>query len=188
MQHRVTRPKANGDLSIQFGIHAKTCQSCLVKKRCLAPKSKGIVGRRVTVIQQMISEEKPGLPAMEVPTTSAIVRSVPRWLWEKSSKRGQPIFWCDIAATRMRRAWHQELALHEIKIEAIPGTMLQRGDEAKLLNRRQREHHRLSWWERNQRNARTKDQARWKVVMSEVATVLLTGLVKLSQRSFMATG
>jgi Transposase DDE domain len=189
MHRRITQPKANGDLKIQFGIEAKTCQNCPVKKRCLAPKSKGIVGRRVTVTQQLISPEKPGLPKMEVVTPSAIVRSIAGWLWENPSKRGQPIFWCDIAATRLRRAWHQELSLYEIGIEAIPTTSQERSSgKAPLLSRRQREHHRLSWWERNQRNARTKAQERWKVVMTERVRVLLAGLEKLSRRSFAATG
>jgi hypothetical protein len=190
MYRRASRQKANGDLSIQFGINPKTCQSCPVKKRCLAPKSKGVGGRRVNVVRQRLDEGA----RVEGGTTclssdSALVRSVMEWLKQEQPNHEQPIYWCDIAATRLRRGWHQRLALQAVEIQVVTGDEPpSQAQKSKVLSRRQREHHRLSWWERNERNEWTKEQGMWKVVLSGEAKELLAGLHQISRRSFLATG
>lgn len=185
MYRRTSRQKANGDLSLQFGINPKTCQSCPVKKRCLAPQSKGVGGRRVSVVRQQIENET----TTPVASDSALVRSVKQWLGQKQPNDEQAIYWCDIAATRLRREWHQRLARQVVEIEVVAGQLSpNQTQKEKVLSRRQREHHRLSWWERNERNERTKAQGMWKVVLSGEAKELLEGLDRITKRSFLATG
>jgi hypothetical protein len=189
MYRRMRQQKANGDIKMQYGINPKHCQNCPVKKRCLAPKSKAERGRRVTVIRPMISDMNPELARVELSKDSAIVRSVVQWVGGTAKQAVQPILWCDIAATRLRRGWHQRLALFEVKISEIPGLPSPAPSKsAKLMSRREREHHRLSWWERNERNMRSGEQEQWRVVLPEVATRLLEGMERLSKRSFVATG
>ncbi len=170
-------------MAIQFGIKAKTCQRCPVKKRCLAPNSKGVGGRRVNVIRQAITKAKE-----VVATDSALVRSVIRWISEKQPSNEQPIFWCDIAATRLRREWHERLARQEVEIKAIGGGgKSRRGNREMLLTRQQREHHRLSWWERLERNEREVGGSTWCVVLYGGGKTLVQGLNELIRRSFMPT-
>lgn len=189
MYRRMRHQKPNGDIKIQYGINPKHCQKCPVRKRCLAPKSKADRGRRVTVIRPVISDMNPDLPRVELSKDSALVRSVVQWVGGKANQAVQPILWCDIAATRLWRGWHQQLALFEVKITEIPALFSTSPSEAaKLISRREREHHRLSWRERNERNMRKGEQKQWKVVLPEVATKLLKGLEQLSKRSFVATG
>jgi hypothetical protein len=187
MYRRMRQQQPNGDIKMQYGINPKHCQKCPVRRRCLAPKSKGIGGRRVTVIRPVISEVTSGLPRIELSKDSALVRSVVQWVGS-AKQAEQPILWCDIAATRLRRGWHQRLALFEVQISEIPGLSPTPSKAAKLMNRREREHHRLSWWERNERNMRGGEQEQWRVVLPEIATRLLEGMERLSKRSFVATG
>jgi len=189
MYRRMRHQKPNGDIKMQYGINPKHCQKCPVKRRCLAPKSKAEGGRRITVIRPLIRDMDLDLPRVELSKDSAIVRSVVEWVGGKAKQAVQPILWCDIAATRLRRGWHEELALFEVKI--MENAVLQKtapSEATKLISRREREHHRLSWWERNERNMRKGEQERWRIVLPEVATKLLKGLEQLSKRSFVATG
>ncbi|MEP0914930.1 hypothetical protein NDI45_28960, partial [Leptolyngbya sp. GB1-A1] len=89
MYQRTRKQKENGDLALQFGIRPRLCQSCLVKRQCLSPNSKGVGGRRVTVIRRAISTEK-----SVVDKGSAIVRSAFGWLRNPKPKYEQPIYWC----------------------------------------------------------------------------------------------
>ena len=177
--HILHQSLANGDLSIQFGMKARTCQSCPVKRQCLAPHSKGVGGRRVNVIRRAISTAK-GV----VDTRSAIVRSAIQWLVNPQPKYEQPIYWCDLAATRMRRAWHEHLSRQEIEIKAIerPRQSKTKPDEV-LLSRAQREHRQLSWWKRWERNARKAEDPRWAIVLYS-GKAIAQGMQLLSQRSF----
>jgi hypothetical protein len=146
-------------------------------------------GRRVTVIRPVISEANPGLPRIELAKDSALVRSVVQWVGGKPKQPVQPILWCDIAATQLRRGWHQQLALFEVQISESPGLLGAAPSEtATLISRRAREHHRLSWWERHERHMRKREQEQWRVVLPGVATGLLAGLERLSKRAFVATG
>lgn len=189
MYRKMSQKQPNGDLKMQYGLNPKICQSCAVRKRCLAPNSKGSGGRRVTVIRPVISDPTSGLAAIEVSQSSALVRSVKQWVGGQPKQPAQPILWCDIAATELRRRWHQRLAMFEVKISEIPAPLAAaQSGGVKLFSRRQREHHRLSWWERNERNARTRDQEQWRVVMPAAAKILLEGLEHLSKRSFVGTG
>lgn len=189
MYRRMRHQKPNGDIKMQYGINSKHCQKCPVKRRCLAPKSKADRGRRVTVIRPLISDITPDLPRVELSKDSAIVRSVVQWVGGQANQAVQPILWCDIAATRLRRGWHEQLALFEVKIMENPALGNTAPSEAtKLITRREREHHRLSWWERNEQNMRSGEQEQWRIVLPKVATKLLKGLEQLSKRSFMATG
>ena len=95
MSCRSQTQKENGDLAMQFGIKARTCQRCRVKRRCLALNSSGRSGRRVTVIRKSRVQAK-----TPVETCSALVRSVLAWLIGKQIDVEQPVFWCDVAATR----------------------------------------------------------------------------------------
>lgn len=183
MYQRTRKQKENGDLTMQFGIKPRLCQSCPVKRQCLSPHSKGIGGRRVTVIRRAISTAKG-----EVDPRSAIVRSALRWLMNPKPKYEQPIYWCDIAATQVRRAWREQLSRQAIEIKAIEQPRQSKGKPDKvLLSRAQREHRRLSWWERWERNERRTEDPRWVVVLySSKATA--AGMQKLSQRSFHRSG
>jgi hypothetical protein len=111
------------------------------------------------VIRPMISDMNPDLPRVEISKDSALVRSVVQWVGGGAKQAVQPILWCDIAATRLRREWHQRLALFEVKITESPVLLNTAPSKAaKLSSRREREHHRLSWWERNERNMRKGEQ------------------------------
>jgi Transposase DDE domain len=70
MNRQTSKPDKNGDLRMQFGIKASLCRRCPVKRQCLSPQSKGVGGRRVTVIRRAISRAKGIVAKM-----SAIVRS-----------------------------------------------------------------------------------------------------------------
>ena len=189
MYRRMRHEQPNGDIKMQYGINPKHCQSCPVKRRCLAPKSKAEAGRRVTVIRPIISDMTLDLPRVELSKDSALVRSVVQWVGGKAKKAVQPILWCDIAATQLRRGWHRQLALFDVKITEISGLVNTGSSEAvRLISRREREHHRLSWWERNERNMRKGEPDQWRVVLPEMATRLLEGIEQLSKRSFVATG
>lgn len=183
MYQRTSKQKENGDLTIQFGIKPRLCQSCPVKRQCLSPHSKGIGGRRVTVIRRVISTAK-GV----IDTGSAIVRSALRWLMNPKPNYGQPIYWCDIAATRLRRAWHEHLSRQAVEIKVVKRQVQGRTEPIEpLLSRAQREHRRLSWWERWERNERKADDPRWSVVLYS-GKAIAAGMQILSQRSFSPTG
>ncbi|MCP6758830.1 MAG: hypothetical protein NHB32_08690 [Fischerella sp. CENA71] len=62
MYRRTQQRKANGDLRMQFGINPKTCQKCSLKRRCLAPNTKGKGGRRVTVIRRKQAQAQETFP------------------------------------------------------------------------------------------------------------------------------
>lgn len=182
MHQRTSKQKDNGDLSIQFGIKAKMCQSCSVKRQCLAPHSKGIGGRRVNVIRRALSSDK-GI----VKPTSALVRSAFRWLMNPQPKYEQPIYWCDIEARRLRWRWHEELSRQAIEIKAIVGQQVSEEQGKPLLSRAQREHRRLSWCERWERNERQAGDLQWGVVLYG-GKAIVEGMQRLMQRSFSATG
>lgn len=183
MYQRTSKQKENGDLTMQFGIKPRLCQSCPVKRQCLSPQSKGIGGRRVTVIRRAISTAQ-GVVDKE----SAIVRSAFRWLMNPKPKYEQPIYWCDIAAGQLRRIWHEHLSRQEIEIKAIERPKQSKGKpDEELLSRAQREHRRLSWWERWERNERKAEEPRWAVVLYS-GKAIVAGMQILSQRSFNATG
>lgn len=183
MYQRTSKQKENGDLTMQFGIKPRLCQSCPVKRQCLSPRSKGIGGRRVTVIRRAITTAKGA-----VDKGSAIVRSAFRWLMNPKPKSRQPIYWCDITAGQLRRAWHEHLSRQEIEIKAIkrPRQGKAKQDEL-LLSRAQREHRRLSWWERWERNERKAEDLRLSVVLYS-GKAIAAGMQILSQRSFNAAG
>jgi len=183
MYQRTRKQKENGDLALQFGIRPKVCQSCPVKRPCLSPNSKGIGGRRVTVIRRAISTAK-----SVVDKGSAIVRSAFGWLMNPKPNYEQPIYWCDIAAGQLRRTWHEHLSRQAIEIKAIerPNPIKTKPEEV-LLSRSQREHRRLSWWERWERNARKAEDPCWGIVLYSGKAIAL-GMRTLSQRSFNATG
>lgn len=178
MHRRTTQQRANGDLAIQFSINARTCQRCPVKKRCLAPHSKGVGGRRVNVVRQALTQVRTAIS-----TCSAVVRSVSQWLKQKQPRYEHPIFWCDIAARRLRREWHQCLELHEVEIKKIMGDQ-GATKRSSLLTRRQRRHERFSWWERLERNERAIEAGNWVVVLCGEAKAIVSGLRVLISRSF----
>lgn len=183
MYQRTRKQKENGDLVLQFGIRPRLCQSCPVKRQCLSPNSKGVGGRRVTVIRRAISTVKSA-----VDKGSAIVRSAFGWLRNPKPKYEQPIYWCDIAAEQLRRVWHEHLSRQEIEIKAIEQPrQSKRKPEEELLSRAQREHRRLSWWERWERNERKAEDPRWAVVLYSGKTIA-SAMRIISQRSFNATG
>ena len=184
MYRRGCQQKANGDLSLQFGINPRICQQCPVKKQCLAPNSKGVGGRRVNVLRKLLEQ-----PEVSIPRCSAVVRSVSEWVSQPQSSYQHPLLWCDIEATRLRRHWHEALALHEIKIEVLPSlSSASQEPHPERLSRRQRAHSRLGWWERVVRNERLAGAARWSVELYGKAKALVAGLEVLSQRPFYATG
>ena len=184
MYRRSCQQKANGDLALQFGINPRICQQCPVKKQCLAPNSKGVGGRRVNVLRKLLEQ-----PFVSISRCSAVVRSVSEWVSQPQSSYQHPLFWCDIEATRLRRRWHEALALHEIKIEVLPSlSNASQEPHPKRLSRRQRAHSRLGWWERVVRNQRLAGAARWSVELYGKAKALVAGLEVLSQRPFSATG
>ena len=182
MYQRTRKQKENGDLTIQFGIKPRLCQSCAVKRQCLSPHSKGVGGRRVTVIRRAISTAK-----AVVDKGSALVRSAFGWLINPKPKYEQPIYWCDIAAGQLRRLWHEHLSRQEIEIKANGRPRQSKRKLEELLSRAQREHRRLSWWERWQRNERKAEEPRWTVVLYS-AKAITSGMQIISQRSFKATG
>jgi hypothetical protein len=123
-------------------------------------------------------------------------------------KYEQPIYWCDIAAEQLRRVWHEHLSRQEIEVKAIrPGRLREAVDrpsqskpkpEDELLSRAQREHRRLSWWERWERNERKAEDPRWAVVLYSGKTTasrygaraagkpIASAMRIISQRSFCA--
>jgi len=137
MYRKMSQKKPNGDLKIQYGLNPKVCQNCPVRKRCLAPTSKGTGGRRVTVIRPVVSDPTSGIAAIEVSQDSALVRSVMQWVGGQSKQPVQPILWCDIAATDLRRGWHQRLAMFEVKISGISNPIAAQSGVVKVFSRRQ---------------------------------------------------
>jgi hypothetical protein len=183
MYQRTSKQNQTGDLKIQFGIKPSLCQRCSVKRQCLSPQSKGVGGRRVTVIRRAISRAK-GV----VDKGSAIVRSAFRWLMNPQLQYGQPIYWCDIAACQLRRTWHEHLSRQEVEIKLIGRQEQSRAEEdAPLLSRAQREHRRMSWQERWERNERKAADPRWVIVLYS-GKAIAAGMRMLSQRSFSSTG
>jgi hypothetical protein len=179
MSERTSKENQNGDLRMQFGIQASLCQRCPVKRQCLSPQSKGVVGRRVTVIRRATSRAK-GVVA----TRSAIVRSAFRWLMNPQLQYEQPLYWCDIAASELRRTWHEHLSQQEVEIKlSSRQEQRQAAAEAPLLSRAQREHRRLSWSERWERNERAAAAAGWMVVLYS-GKAISAGMRDLSHRSF----
>lgn len=182
MAQRSRKQKENGDLALQFGVRPKLCQRCPVKRQCLSPHSKGVGGRRVTVIRRAMSSVK-GV----VDKGSAIVRSAFQWLMNPKPTYEQPIYWCDIAASRLRRVWHEQLSRQVVEIKVIDRPRQSKLQADGLLSRAEREHRRLSWWERWERNERKAEEPCWLVVLYS-GKRLLTGVQNLSQRSFNGTG
>jgi hypothetical protein len=183
MYLRMSKQKENGDLTMQFGIKPSLCQSCPVKRQCLSPHSKGIGGRRVTVIRRAISTAKGVVDKM-----SALVRSAFGWLMNPQPNYEQPIYWCDIAAGPLRRRWHEQLSRQEVEIKVIDrGRPSKTKPEEELLSRAQREHRRLSWWERWERNERQAEELCWCVVLYS-GKAIAAGMQILSERSLSATG
>jgi hypothetical protein len=140
------------------------------------PQSKGVGGRRVTVMRRASSRAK-GVVA----TRSAIVRSAFRWLMNPQLQYEQPLYWCDIAASELWRSWHEHLSRQEVEIKWI-GRQRQAA-AAPLLSRAQREHRRLSWSERWERNERAAAAAGWVVVLYS-GKAIAAGMRDLSHRSF----
>lgn len=183
MYRRSCKQKANGDLALQFGVYYRICQQCPVKKQCLAPNSKGVGGRRVNVIRKFLAQ-----PTVTIPTCSAVVRSVSKWLNTPQPSYQHPLLWCDIAATHLRRDWHETLALHEVKINALPNPdSATPSPNPQRLSRRQRAHARLGWWERIKRNERLTGALSWRVELYGQASALVEGLEVLSRQPFSAT-
>lgn len=183
MYQRTSKQNKNGDLRMQFGIKPSLCQRCPVKRQCLSPQSKGVGGRRVTVIRRAISRAK-GV----VDKGSAIVKSAFRWLMNPQLQYEQPIYWCDIAACQLRRTWHEHLSRQEVEIKLIGRQEQSRAEEdAPLLSRAQREHRRMSWQERWECNERKAEDPRWVIVLYS-GKAIAAGMRILSQRSFSSTG
>jgi hypothetical protein len=184
VMHRcASRQKANGDLALQFGINQRTCQRCGVKKQCLAPQSKGVRGRRITLIRRVVSQSKAVMDRC-----SATVRSAIQWVLEPQPKYEQAIYWCDIAAGHLRRGWHEHLRLQEVKVEVIVGSEQSKEKQLPpLLTRQQRAHHRLGWWERWERNERRKEERSWNIMIYGGGAIM-KAMQLLAQRSFISGG
>ena len=184
MYRRSCNQKANGDLAFQFGLNPRICQQCPVKKQCLAPNSKGVGGRRVNVIRKLLDQ-----PEVRIPSFSAVVRSVSEWVRDPQPNYQYPLLWCDIEATRLRRGWHETLALHEVKLTPLASvSSASPSPQPERLSRRQRAHGRLEWWERVERNERLAGALGWSVELYGKAKALVEGIEILCRRPFYATG
>jgi|GEM_PF-4712039 len=174
MDRKTQQIKDNGDLKIQFGINPKTCQKCSLKRRCLAPNTKGIGGRRVTVKKRKRVAAQPIFPK-----SAAIIRSVFHRL-AISQTVPQPLIWRDIPASQLRRSWRQNLAGQQVQIKQMFVEYEQNQDSLQvLLKRHQISHHRLSWLERQQKNDRTLQSPRWVVSLYGVGKQVLQVMQRL---------
>ncbi|MEP0913306.1 transposase [Leptolyngbya sp. GB1-A1] len=174
MSQSSSRQAENGDRRYQFSLSGTICENCEVKGRCLSPQTQGKSGKRLSVVQRQYRADP-----QTVRMCSALMRSVIERLSEPNIAP-QAIVWRDIAGTQLRRAWRQQLAGHEIEIELLaPEAKRDEASSVGMQSRHEREHHRLSWEERDERNRRDPDALRWKVKLWEGVESLIQALQRL---------
>jgi len=177
------RQEENGDLRYQFSLSRSICQDCEMRERCLSPQSQGKSGKRVSVVQRQYRAD----PQL-IPLCSALVRSVIERLSEPDISP-QAIVWQDIAATQLRREWRKQLAAHELGIQVFSSeTKRDQSDSVAMQSRHQREHHRLSWKERAERNRRDPDAMCWRVLLWDAVEQLIWALQRLIEQKPVVTG
>ncbi len=146
-----------GDELILFGMKPKFCQQCSLKSNCLADSSKGIGGRRITVIRKKLSQ-----PAKPISLPSASRAIAQPFL----NYPNLPVIWLDFPTTRLRRDLTHELRKQKIFFELIIKTASIAISSTQYITREQRSHQRLSWFQRREKNSLQNTNSYWQVKLS----------------------
>lgn len=136
----VVRKNSREIEQIRYTARRRDCRRCPLAKRCLGSGSVGRSGRSITVrIRRTETMPEPGDGASPESISERLERP--------------PIYWLDLPAAQMSGRFHEQLLGQTVTIEErlikedrMPANVIP-------MSRDQRAHRRLTWTERQQRNA-----------------------------------
>jgi hypothetical protein len=129
------RPERNGSVRVLYAARIGHCRACPLRQRC-QESGTTIKPRRVSAVLWPLDGPLPEPHLVPVPPPAT-----------------QPILWGDWSRCRTRREWIDLLRTQTVTITDLPAAPCADTSESGPFTRRQRAHYRLSWAERQARNA-----------------------------------